>query len=483
MLHPESTKKFPNSPIYTPESKKIAPLALKPGARAPVLQYAHPELGVQPAKILRNEKRRPDNFPENQHSFTEQRQKKKYVLNDKNILDSYTLKNYYPKHNFYGLKKPDAPFWVKISENLKNQFSTGVEKVSQLTRPVFDPLVEATHKISQNLGLSKSQEAQEKIGTVASGSSILIPALGLVASGAALGIGAVAVGRYLDVDVLKRSNDEGEDIEHTRALEYIPDSQEYIKFSSEDSKSTSDKEKAQMNQDDERQLKKNNNNVFLVLQETEPQTSKSQESVPIEETQASLHRRKRSSNIDVFNAESDERNLVRSKRFQRKGADLITEIVEIDVPTGGDIDVTELLIPKNSNENSSKDNSILLVEDGSMPLGLTKGEMGEKMGNKETLEKMVKIVDEIVKKSDEEAGKTSTKEDAHARRRRSLESDQELEDALQNLENAEVAEVGHIDADWTNTPCAKRLFCDAMIQRGPDSFMFMEKKMSALLGL
>ena len=80
-------------------------------------------------------------------------------------------------------------------------------------KPVSDPLVEATRKISENLGLSSSRSqtsvAQDKIGTVATGSSVLFPALGLVASGAALGIGAVAVGRYLDVDVLKRSNSEG----------------------------------------------------------------------------------------------------------------------------------------------------------------------------------------------------------------------------------------------------------------------------------
>lgn len=66
------------------------------------------------------------------------------------------------------------------------------------------------------------------------------------------------------------------------------------------------------------------------------------------------------------------------------------------------------------------------------------------------------------------------------RRRRSL-SNVELDDALQNLENAEVAEVSHIAGDWTNTPCAKRIFCDAMIKRGSDSYMFMEKKMSGLL--
>lgn len=71
------------------------------------------------------------------------------------------------------------------------------------------------------------------------------------------------------------------------------------------------------------------------------------------------------------------------------------------------------------------------------------------------------------------------------RRRRSLDryEDEELTDALQNLENAEVSDLSshHVNGDWTNTPCAKRLFCDAMLKRGTDALMFMEKKMSGLL--
>lgn len=53
---------------------------------------------------------------------------------------------------------------------------------------------------------------------------VLLPALGLVAGGAALGLGAVAVGRYLDSDVVKQRNEneeEDEDLamEHKRAIE------------------------------------------------------------------------------------------------------------------------------------------------------------------------------------------------------------------------------------------------------------------------
>lgn len=514
MLHPDGIANYPISQRYTPESQTIAPVALKPGARAPVLQYAHPELGVQPAKILKNEKRRqPDNFPENQYSFTttEQRYKKKYVLNDKNIVDSYTVKNYYPNQHFYGLKRPnEPPFWVKISENLKNQFSTGVERVSQFTRPVIDPLVEATHKISQNLGLSRGKEAQDKIGTVASGTSILIPALGLVASGAALGIGAVAVGRYLDVDVLKRSNADDLDLEHKRALE----DGSYLKTieNSEGSNEGATVQTLYVLQNVPREAKAtedesvdstDSDGVFLVLEEDKQNAERTEnrESKQVvdegEYVETGGRRRKRSLDyLDIFKTETEVRNLVRDKRFQRKGADSISEIVEIDMPAGSSrIDITEFLIPKSKKKHSNKD-SILIVEDSPrIPAGRlgtdhtlvdqnalengakidnSRGVASTRENNRQRSEK------ETVK--DEENDADFQKED-NGRRKRNVESDQELVDALQNLENAEVAEVAHIEGDWTNTPCAKKIFCDAMIQRGPDAAMLMEKKMAALVRL
>ncbi|XP_015124998.1 uncharacterized protein LOC107046804 [Diachasma alloeum] len=383
MLHPESTQTYPNSQMYTPESQKIAPLTLKPGARAPVLQYAHPELGVQPAKILKIEKKRPDNFPENQNSFTEQRHKKKYVLNDKNVIDSYSAKNYYPNQQFYGLKRPsEPPFWVKISENLKNQFSTGVEKVSQFTKPVFDPLVEATQKISQNLGLSRGQEAQNKVGMVPPGSSILIPALGLVASGAALGIGAVAVGRFLDVDVMRRSdeNDEySEEVENRRALQGASDG-----------------------------LRSRQLGTLNAAEEGDSPRNE---------------RRKRSlddPNLFVLPTDEDD---TRSRRLRRTGADNLVDIIEVDIP-------------------ASKNDLLLLFEDNSLP--------------------------------DDDL--------ADARRSRRSLSDRELGDALQNLRNSEISDA-HVNGEWTHTPCAKRIFCDAMIQHSGDASMLMEKKMESLLRL
>lgn len=71
----------------------------------------------------------------------------------------------------------------------------GMEQVSSMARPVVEPLVEATHKISENLGfVPGTRHLTEKLGVASSG-SVLLPALGLVAGGAALGLGAVAFGR------------------------------------------------------------------------------------------------------------------------------------------------------------------------------------------------------------------------------------------------------------------------------------------------
>lgn len=526
MLHPGSVANYPISQRYIPESQTIAPVALKPGARAPVLQYAHPELGVQPAKILKNEKRRPDNFPENQHSFTEQRHKKKYVLNDKGIVDSYSTKNYYPNQHFYGLKRPsEPPFWVKISENLKNQFSTGVEKVSQFTRPVIDPLVEATHKISQNLGLSKGKEAQDKIDTISSSTSILIPALGLVASGAALGIGAVAVGRYLDVDVLKRSNADDLDLEHKRALEtgvYLRAIGDESSRSNETTSSRTVYVLRNVAQDDkvgdENTSSVENDGVFLILEDEDKQNAErienreSRQMVDEADYVETNGRRRRSLDyLNIFKTDVDMKNQVRTKRFQRKGADSISEIVEIDVPADTSrIDITKFLIPKKNKERYSSENTILTIDNDNKRVENLKTDMSDQnamentakiVGNIDNLQDTVSMKEdrrddaffvldeksqflrsnlekEMIKKID--AG--FSKED-NGRQKRNVESDQELLDALQNLENAEVAEIAHIQGDWTNTPCAKRIFCDTMIQRGSDASVLMEKKMTALLRL
>lgn len=486
MLHPDNVASYPNSQTYTPESQKIAPVALKPGVRAPVLQYAHPELGVQPAKIVKNEMRQQENY-EGQQMFAETRQKKKYVLNDKNVVDSYSSKYYYPNQRFYGLKpQNEPPFWVKISENLKNQFSTGVEKVSQLTRPVFDPLVEATHKISKNLGLSRDV-AQNKIGTVATGSSILIPALGLVASGAALGIGAVAVGRYLDVDVLKRSNDEEIDLEHKRALEASAGRVPHGEYEGESQSRSWQVSLSEGNragnfvqqvkilpgivngEDSALQGREDDDGVFLVLEEANNSDKmENRETKPVVDELEYVETRRHRRSIEdskVFNPQTE--SVDTDKQLQRKNLDKITEIVEIDVPRRGNIDVNDLLLRGTKKPQSEVEDTILVVE------------QGREDQDENSLNDVVKVVEDMLRRSDEEQKNSEFRK----RTKRSLRTDQELQDTFQNLENAEVAEVGHVEGDWTNTPCAKRIFCDAMILRGPDAVMFMEKKMSSLLAL
>ncbi|XP_043284782.1 uncharacterized protein [Venturia canescens] len=505
MLHPESHQIYPNSQIYTPESQKIAPLALKPGARAPVLQYAHPELGVQPAKILKNsEKRRPENFPDNQNSFTEQRHKKKYPLNEKAVVESYAPKNYYPSQHFYGLKPPnDQPFWIKISENLRNQFSTGVERVSQLTRPVFDPLVEATQKISQNLGLSsRGKEAQDKIGTVATSGSILIPALGLVASGAALGIGAVAVGRYLDVDVLKRGRKEDEDnegleLENNRALGAIgssvaatPDTPETSGSAHQDSQSFSEYGKMEnfsgnpTDSTDSSDISKtpqvpsnqDEDGVFMIVEETDHRENiENRQTKPIVDEGGYVQtkqRRRRSADPEDFGRNEEMQRQTGDERLRRTGSDSLIEIIEIDVPTKSNIDLADIL-----KKFVKKDATKIATIQNDLESNLFTGNNLDPEDTFSGYNSRSQTID------DRSFFNNPGEIKSRRRNRRNTDSDRELEDAFQNLQNAEVFTAAHIDGDWTNTPCAKRLFCDTLIQRGSDAVIFMEKRMNNLLRL
>ena len=195
------------------------------------------------------------------------------------------------------------------------------------------------------------------------------------------------------------------------------------------------------------------------------------------DSKRSLRRRRSLNYLDVFQAEGNLKNLIRNKRLQRKGADSISEIVEIDLPAReGSVDVTEFLVPRRKIESSpnggkEEDSAILIIDNGSTLAKFLSSNDSKDSDSKNSVEAR-NSVDE-----------RDERRKRRRRRRRSVESDQELEDALQNLENAEIAEVAHIDGDWTNTPCAKRIFCDTMIQRGPDAVITMEKKMAALLGL
>lgn len=224
MLHNPGNTVYPPSQIYSPKNANIVS---NEGVRNPVLQYAHPELGIQPAKT--GEEKKPQKivyYTQDDRTPSTER----YEESDDHLIREtyrpsaskyYDGRNrYYQRtpYNNYGYYKrvPEKPFWRKITDSMKDTFQSGIESVQQFTKPVMDitkpifeplakvtepvlePLREATHKISQNLGLipkpyyGHGYAAQDKVGSVATG-SVLFPALGLMAGGAALGLGAVAV--------------------------------------------------------------------------------------------------------------------------------------------------------------------------------------------------------------------------------------------------------------------------------------------------
>ncbi|KAJ8976832.1 hypothetical protein NQ317_011828 [Molorchus minor] len=151
MLHYPGEASYPNSALYTPTTK-LSPVTFNEGVRTPVLQYAHPELGVQPAKVTAEEDM---------------------------IKDSYREK-----------KNPS----YEDNSGRQQQYYDSTNRIDHYRKDWRPP-----KKISHNLGFSNNiQRAQDKIGLIApAGTSVILPALGLVAGGAALGLGAAAMGRFL----------------------------------------------------------------------------------------------------------------------------------------------------------------------------------------------------------------------------------------------------------------------------------------------
>lgn len=237
VLHAPSISVFPNSAAYSP--KTVSRLSFEESARTPVLQYAHPELGVQAAKyeppvpvpvaaIEENQRdgRRQQalsyfghdiHADRSPYAFEPGLEKESRVKVPKKYTPHYSLPEKQGKYGPSYYINDEASFWTLM----KNKMKTSFDQMSDLTRPVVDPLVEATHKITGNLGFGNGNReltnvVKEKLGMVAT-PSILLPALGLVAGGAALGLGAVAVGRYLDYDVVKMRNND-DIIEFQRSL-------------------------------------------------------------------------------------------------------------------------------------------------------------------------------------------------------------------------------------------------------------------------
>lgn len=239
MLHYNGNHNYPNSLLYTPTTTKLSRVNFNDGVRTPVLTYAHPELGVQPAKVPSEEELN----KEKNNMYTYDYNRNPYVVDANDYTHSgrnSDRPNYYHEQNeyykrpeyytntYYRVKQP-MPFWMRISESLKDNLHYGITKMQQMTRPVIGPIMEATQKIGHNLGLVpgpiyRMDDAQDKvdIAPAAIGGSVILPALGLVAGGAALGLGAAAVGRFLDVGNMRSAHDtliDQAEMQHKRALE------------------------------------------------------------------------------------------------------------------------------------------------------------------------------------------------------------------------------------------------------------------------
>ncbi|CAO1434526.1 unnamed protein product [Diamesa hyperborea] len=243
MLTQPGDQYFPPSTRYTSTNTEGEMLV------GPVLQYAHPEFGLQSAKVgapayedqqSKSNGKKVEYYTNNAYNQKPNPQPmyqiepaslntREYYNYQQNAKPSST----YPyNYGFIRRVKPERPFWMKFGNQMRDTFQSGFAQVQEIARPVMDPLMEAKHKISHNLGFggytSPSQQAQEKTGVVSaspsSGSSMIFPALGMLAGGAALGLGAVTLGRFFDVSslLMSRSIDGETDMQQQqRALEAI----------------------------------------------------------------------------------------------------------------------------------------------------------------------------------------------------------------------------------------------------------------------
>lgn len=261
MLHYNTgTHNYPNSLLYTPTTTKLSRVNFNDGVRTPVLTYAHPELGVQPAKVPSEDDMKQETNENNMYSYSQDSHGRNPYISDTNEYihsgrnsdrqNGYYNEpnNYYKKQEmsyspyggtYYRIKEP-MPFWMRITETLKDNLHHGFTRMQQMARPVIGPVVEATQKIGYNLGLVSHppyrmvDEAQDKIelgAAPAIGGSVILPALGLVAGGAALGLGAAAVGRFLDVGHMRSTQDnliDQAEMQHKRALEQYGDADDIV---------------------------------------------------------------------------------------------------------------------------------------------------------------------------------------------------------------------------------------------------------------
>lgn len=234
----------PSNVYFPPSSRYSSSPSESDAAQGPVFQYAHPEFGLQSVGSSYEDQQSKSNLRvqpiiENYSNNYQQRPANQPMyqieptgLNTREYYNYHKAPTTYPyNYGFIRRVKPDRPFWVKISEQVRDTFQNGFTQVQEITRPVMDPIMEAGEKISQNLGFTyarPNQIAQDKSGSIVPvGSSYIFPALGMLAGGAALGLGAAAMGRIFDVGNLlaMRSADGSLSPEQQRALEAINNAQ------------------------------------------------------------------------------------------------------------------------------------------------------------------------------------------------------------------------------------------------------------------
>ncbi|CAO1436051.1 unnamed protein product [Diamesa serratosioi] len=214
---PPGDQYFPPSTRYTSTNTEGEMLV------GPVLQYAHPEFGLQSAKVgapvyedqqSKSNNKKVEYYTNNAYNQKPNPQPMYQIepasLNTReyyNFQQNAKPSSTYPyNYGFIRRVKPERPFWMKFGDQMRDTFQSGFAQVQEIARPVMDPIMEAKHKISHNLGFSAynspSQQAQEKTGVVSAspskGNSMIFPALGMLAGGAALGLGAVTLGRFFD---------------------------------------------------------------------------------------------------------------------------------------------------------------------------------------------------------------------------------------------------------------------------------------------
>jgi len=269
---------------------------------------------------------------------------------------------------------------------------------------VIGPLMEAGHKISKNLGFSKGDEAQDKVGVVATSSGIM-PAIGLVAGGAALGLGAMAMGRIFEGNMLRRSSsDDILDAEHKRAIEAVS----------------------------------NGDKVFLFMEQENQNKDESK-------------RLRRS--IDDFSLFSENAG-AEVMRVKRRG---------------------QLLDPSYKNDKYDDQPDVIDVIDES-------GDYASSPSIDDILE-LARLSDQ----ADDNAV-----EETHSISKRSADSSWNKDDIgalLQDIDQdlPSTSKYGFEEqirkTDWSNTPCAKKVFCEVMLQQSSDDMVLMEKKIDTLLSM